>query len=71
MAESDLLADEVAETSAPLVWVSQRRGGIPEEKGKKKRITHTNVSLISGKCSMLWKMSSAAIGTGGGDVAGV
>lgn len=61
----------MAETSAPLVWVSQRRGGIPKKKGKKKRIRDTNVSLIFGKCSMLRKMSSEAMGTGGGEVGGV
>lgn len=63
----------MAETSAPLVWVSQRRGGISnkKKKEKEKRITHTNVSLIFGKCSMLRKMSSEAIGTEGGEVGGV
>lgn len=35
--EGDLLADEVAETSAPLVWISQRRGGIPKKKKKKEK----------------------------------
>lgn len=34
----------------------------------KKRITHANVSLIFGECSMLLKMSSGAIGTEGGEV---
>lgn len=59
--ESNLLADEVAETSAPLVWISQRRGGIPKRKEKKGKD-------YAYKCQPdIWKVFNARENVIGGD----